>query len=606
MESVFIGENLIDNPWTNVSNQLEKLKIGEVYQLLDSSLSICCSHCTQEFQYFTEFSLHIQEHYLRNEIAQLKEIKEELSIELPTESVTDESVPETEHITVSPEIKCEVFDYDNFHADWSDEEVDEDNHLTVESEAERKRNDKQTIIEGTDYEKNENKYKCLTCDHETNEWNNLTDHLLIHSSPKGVLCPICSKLFAKIVYVQKHANRTHNIYISIDKIRAAQPNTRPNIKPDLIPSIKSKPNVKTYAEGIDYKRAGKAFECLTCKRRMIKFDHMKEHLLTHSNDKNVLCPFCARAFITESYVRKHVNRTHKLRITTEQIKAAQLTINISQTQKKWATEKDAQSNKIRKSNFNASDDEKAIQCLFCEKRFNKARYVQKHMRLIHAKPMTIGDIMNLQPIRKDKNEINESLNTQDDTENGNNENDKNTIKGLQMASKENGMGKNFECFECHKQFVSLNSVRIHLKLHSGIKYSCPHCFKIFAMKSYVRDHIVIVHGIKRDDIPKESILQVTENYINTPRPNVEMFECYLCKNQYKKRNRLREHLHSHISGPYLCVICGAVYKSTDTLRHHMERHKANPNEPHQCAECGKRLINANGRCCDCFQFIIKC
>lgn len=75
-----------------------------------------------------------------------------------------------------------------------------------------------------------------------------------------------------------------------------------------------------------------------------------------------------------------------------------------------------------------------------------------------------------------------------------------------------------------------------------------------------------MHGIKRDDIPNDSIKQATDGSTYTSRPVIESYECYLCKNKYKKRNRLREHMNSHISGPFLCVICGAVYKSTDTLR----------------------------------------
>ena len=96
-----------------------------------------------------------------------------------------------------------------------------------------------------------------------------------------------------------------------------------------------------------------------------------------------------------------------------------------------------------------------------------------------------------------------------------------------------------------------------------------------------------MHGIKRDDIPKESIRQVSGDFIYTQQPTIAVYECYLCRNEYRKRNRLREHMNTHINGPFLCVICGAIYKSTDTLRHHMERHKADPNELHQCSECGK-------------------
>lgn len=147
--------------------------------------------------------------------------------------------------------------------------------------------------------------------------------------------------------------------------------------------------------------------------------------------------------------------------------------------------------------------------------------------------------------------------------------------------------KYFECFDCHRQLMSLSSLRIHLKLHSGIKYACTHCDKVFAMKSYVRDHLVAMHGIKRDEIPKDSIQPATIPLILESQPSPDLFECNLCQNKYDKKQKLRQHMKSHTSGPFLCVICGAVYKSIANLRYHMERHQADPNERHKCSECGK-------------------
>lgn len=594
MESVFVGESLIDiNQVTNNGSLFGKLKIGEIFQLRDNSLSMCCVHCLQEFQYFTEFSLHIQDHYLSGEIAQLKEIKEEIPTEIDREDLTQTN------IIIESDVKCEVnegevddiFNDDsmlNYYSDGDDDtlaELKEDlTENTTETSAETK-----SIVEGTDYEKVNNKFKCLTCDYRISKWKNLKNHLQIHSNAKDVVCPICSKLFGAVQYVRKHVHRTHNINITTEEIRRAQPTSKP-VAIDVPQSeseskSKSKSEQRTYTDGIEYRSIDNKFQCLTCNRIMMKFDHMKEHLLTHTSEKNVLCPFCAQAFITESYVRKHVNRTHKMKITANDIKAAQSSINVSQIKREWAIKRDK---RIVKSNFASMADEGAIRCLLCEKGFTKPRYAQKHMRLIHAKSVTINEVMSGQPSVADGH---------DDDYDESNEESKPSENELgnktELIKKPIGpnvfelVKKNFECFECHKKFVSANSVRIHMKLHSGIKFTCPYCNKLFAMKSYVRDHITIMHGIKRDDIPKEIIRQASGNFIYTPRPNVAVYECYLCRNQYNKRNRLREHMNSHISGPYLCVICGAVYKSTDTLRHHMEKHKANPNEPHQCSECGK-------------------
>lgn len=153
--------------------------------------------------------------------------------------------------------------------------------------------------------------------------------------------------------------------------------------------------------------------------------------------------------------------------------------------------------------------------------------------------------------------------------------------------------KNFECFDCHRQFKSLSSLRIHLKLHSGVKFCCPHCHKLFAMKSYVRDHIVAMHNVRREEIPSDSIRQATDNmkteqHRRQQQQNTEEFECNQCKNKYRSKQTLRQHMKTHsTSNPFLCVHCGAIYKSIANLRYHMERHQSDPNKRHICNECGK-------------------
>lgn len=571
MESIFVGETPMDpNHWGKIECDYDKLKIGEIFQLSDRSLSMTCTNCWQEFQYFTEFSLHIQDHYFHGEIAQLQEIKEEEPVEVqpdPSAAAVDEHEDDVQFL---PDVECElvensVFGNSDFDTGWSDDDF---GHTIFESQpniqASEDAQRQMQFTDGTEYEKVNNRFRCLTCDHETDKWKHFKEHLQTHLSPKEVACPVCSKLFASVSYVRKHCSRTHNMRIGANKIKEAQTMNKP-ITVDLL--TKPKEVKKVYDEGVDYQKVDDKFQCLTCDKKMAKLDHLKEHLLTHTTEKNVYCPFCARAFITESYVRKHVNRTHKMRITAEEIKSAQSSIDVSQVKKEWAIKKDKSASKAQKSNSTATDVLGTIICFFCPKKFTKARYAQKHMRLIHAKPMTISEVIESQPKRCSVKL--ESLNLGDPRRSsGEVIKIKTQPKDISVttAVKKPMPVKRFECFDCHKKFVGLTSIRIHMKLHSGIKWSCPFCYKPFAMRSYVRDHIVIMHGIKRENIPNESIRQARGDFTNEFRPQIDSYECFLCKNEYKKRNRLREHMQSHISGPYLCVNCGTVCKTMDTLR----------------------------------------
>lgn len=506
MESVFVTENPTDiDLFVNECNEVAKVKIGEIFQLNDNTLSMCCVHCSQEFHYFTEFSLHIQEHFFRGDVTQSNELRDVNSIK-PFEDGSLQNV--TEDMEGNAEEgsfdENEMFDADlELLDEWASEKIQNNLNLfepEINVKSLEKLPEPSKYIKGTDYEKFDDNFRCLVCSFESTEWDSFQTHLLTHSNASNILCPLCSKGFTTVSYVRKHVNRTHKMKITADKIREAQPSFSGLV--DVPPNWPTES--KSFVEGEDYEKANGRFKCLTCGREML--DHIKEHLLTHSNAKDVFCPICDKPFIAVSYVRKHVNRAHKMKITADEIKAAQNITDFSD---------------------------------------NKRQFDSIQMTL-NVAPATLNNRI---------------------------ENPK----------------KNFECFDCHRQFTGLSSLRIHLKLHSGIKYNCPYCDKLFAMRSYVRDHIVALHGIKREEIPKDSICQATGMLISQSPPNIEWFECNLCKNRYNKKQTLRQHMKTHTAGPFLCVTCGAVYKSIANLRYHMERHQADPNNRHKClhALCNK-------------------
>lgn len=537
MESIYVTENPIDiGRFVNECNEMPKLKIGEIFSMNGNDFLMCCFHCAQEFHYFTEFTLHIQEHYRRGEIGQLvKEIDDGEECSDSRQNEIDKTIvsgPENDFMNDEFPLLDTDFELLNEPIDKSKLQ-NHANHIVLEPiTAPNASFEPIQFVEGTDYEQeNSHSYRCLICAHQsTAGWQYFRTHLLTHSSTPCIHCPICSKTFQNVSYVRKHVNRTHKLKITADKIRAAQSTFSGATPMDGIVSTTPETAeqsqqigepIKSFVEGEDYEKSNGRFKCLTCGREML--DHIKEHLLTHSNEKNVYCPLCDKAFIAVSYVRKHVNRAHKMKITAEEIKIAQTTIDTS----------------IKSE---TKIDLERIRC----------------------------------PLRND---------------------DKQTIKMTAVATMAQ---KNFECFECHRPFTGLNSLRIHLKLHSnsnsGIKYLCPYCEKLFAMRSYVRDHIVAMHGIKRDEIPKDSIRQATtvattqSTVFSDSQSNANIsFKCDQCQKTFETKQTLRQHIKTHTNGPFLCVICGVVYKSLANLRNHMERHQADPKSRHKCmnASCQK-------------------
>lgn len=47
------------------NNLSYRIKMGEVFQLHNEAVILSCFYCAEEFEYFTEFTLHVQEHLIQ-------------------------------------------------------------------------------------------------------------------------------------------------------------------------------------------------------------------------------------------------------------------------------------------------------------------------------------------------------------------------------------------------------------------------------------------------------------------------------------------------------------------------------------------------------------
>lgn len=53
------------------------------------------------------------------------------------------------------------------------------------------------------------------------------------------------------------------------------------------------------------------FECFECKRTFKKFENIRYHMITHTNERNYICHFCGSAFFMNSEMRKHIANRHQ-------------------------------------------------------------------------------------------------------------------------------------------------------------------------------------------------------------------------------------------------------------------------------------------------------
>lgn len=55
----------------------------------------------------------------------------------------------------------------------------------------------------------------------------------------------------------------------------------------------------------------KPFECFECHRTFKKFENIRYHMITHTNERNYICHFCGHAFFMNSEMRKHIANRHQ-------------------------------------------------------------------------------------------------------------------------------------------------------------------------------------------------------------------------------------------------------------------------------------------------------
>lgn len=55
----------------------------------------------------------------------------------------------------------------------------------------------------------------------------------------------------------------------------------------------------------------KPFECFDCRKTYKKLEHLRSHMVTHTNERNFICHVCGQAFFLGSELRKHIYNRHQ-------------------------------------------------------------------------------------------------------------------------------------------------------------------------------------------------------------------------------------------------------------------------------------------------------
>lgn len=123
-----------------------------------------------------------------------------------------------------------------------------------------------------------------------------------------------------------------------------------------------------------------------------------------------------------------------------------------------------------------------------------------------------------------------------------------------------------ECTICKKRYSHKNSLRLHMKSHTGENtYLCDVCGKKLSSTDKLQLHRRIHTGFKP-------------------------YKCTVCEKRFTKKDILTDHLRVH-SGekPFACEICGKCFSQRSPLTIHRRYHTGE--RPYVCHLCNKGFVS---------------
>lgn len=571
IENVFISNEFeCEAKFVDQSN---RIKMGEVFQLQNSRFALVCIRCLEEFQYFSEFTLHVQEH-LQNIISILP--KESLLSPISSIETDKDALELQTDIYLENEIKVEVVpvegDMVEYHSDgneFNDNLIDSDscddletntpNVTKTDKELPRsKRNEKQSKESDKNVRKPITyfKKKCIDPKYEQ----------LVNA-------------FESIAYDQTNQSAFEALTYEITS--------------SIFPSnIKDSVEIRMLAmyvqRGYNYERKDDKLLCPICDNDngFNKLDSVRRHIMTHIQEPVFECGLCLAPFRAPRYLRKHLSREH---------------LSDSRSfECVFCHQRYKYHRQLMNHMFVHKSD--GFQCVPCGKKFKMRSFYQLHMKNVHSNsggagiecenlmehtlPVSIADV-------KEKPLIYECYMCR---------------KTFRLRRQlRNHMRIHIQpkqlCLQCGVTCSNSASMIRHLKLHDSNEsksHVCSICGKRFKVRQYLLRHRRKDHQVWADNqcptcsvcgtlFNKKSLLH--EHMKMHPFEETRNFICTICNHAAVNAYNLKRHMLSHSQKNWKCTICDKIFREM-YAKEHMKTHIELG--LHKCSVCYKAFKRAHG------------
>uniref|UniRef100_W8BRP7 Transcription factor E4F1 n=1 Tax=Ceratitis capitata TaxID=7213 RepID=W8BRP7_CERCA len=151
-----------------------------------------------------------------------------------------------------------------------------------------------------------------------------------------------------------------------------------------------------------------------------------------------------------------------------------------------------------------------------------------------------------------------------------------------------------QCSYCDKKFTLLGNLRVHEKIHSGLKeFTCEICDRQFHQK-----HNLEIHMYSHVD-DKAYKCKICKKSLKTPNSlekhllihnDIKKFSCDYCDKRFRTKDSKCSHERVHTGEkPFKCKYCDRSFRFRSGLMGHVNLHTGE--RPYSCTHCSRQFTN---------------
>ena len=382
------------------------------------------------------------------------------------------------------------------------------------------------------------------------------------------ICGICSKTFAKLIYLKKH------MVFHGDKRHICETCGKAFTLPGDLRHHK-------------YIHTGeKPYKCDFCERKFRVACTLSAHLRTHTGERPFKCKSCALTFIQLGSLKKHsLKHAKSTPIQNEDHSRKSLHSKANHKQKK------------AKLYTGKSVDEQCDQAVF-------SKVSTKRNTVTRSDTTAVAKESTLQPkiLYGEKTELAlpNDLKNDNGIQSGDTRQERVTVSKLIPISKTitpksspvPNKTAQFICGICSKTFAKLIYLKKHMVfIHGDKRHICETCGKAFSLPGDLRHHKYIHHIC--ETCGKSFTLSHDLRIHKRKHSCEELYKCKSCGRSFTQFGNLKRHYLKHAQpshiqdkddAQFICGICSKTFAKLIYLKKHMVFHG---DKRHICETCGK-------------------